>query len=493
MKNIYMISDWMKNITKSGTLKARVARGGIWIALGNSVEQMFRLTRNMVLTRILAPEAFGLMAIVMSLNAAFESFTQVGIQEAIIQNPKGQQKSYLNGAWWFAFLRGVLVYGAVFALAPWIEEFYENPGLSMLMRVAFIGLFFNSMLSPQLAIVQKRLQFKRWVFAFQGGPVLGIISTVILAFLIKNVWALAIGFVIEAFARCALSYMLCPFMPGVCFEKKHLRALLKYARGIFGLPILTFVFMRCDIFVVGKLFTMTELGLYSMAVNMAWLPFRFITVILGRIMMPAFSENQKDSKLINRWILKTTALIMFCGIPLFFLALFYGREILSIIYGVQYGAVAVPFAVIFLTAMMRTCSVPIASVYLATGKPEMHRLFTGVRAVLILAIIYPAAKYMGLAGAALAGMVSMGISFIFQISRLVDVTGFNFRNYFVLLYYSIIVSSGVCILWVLTVWFNFHSPFVKIVPGIVGFVISCLIAARMLMTNISKINDTNGT
>ena len=138
------LTKHIKQLKISTSVKARAARGGIWIGIGSSMEQVFRLIRNMILTRILAPEAFGLMAIVMAVNAAFESFTQVGIQEAIIQNPRGKEKTYLNGAWWFASVRAAILYGVVFLAAPWIAQFYNNPELTSLMRVAFIGLFFNS-------------------------------------------------------------------------------------------------------------------------------------------------------------------------------------------------------------------------------------------------------------------------------------------------------------------------------------------------------------
>ncbi len=480
-KNAFKINAAIKKLQSSGSLKARAARGGIWVGLGSSMEQIFRLGRNMILTRILAPEAFGLMAIVMAVNAAFESFTQVGIQEAIIQNPRGQEKTYLNGAWWFASVRAAILYGVVFLAAPWIAQFYNNPELTSLMRVAFIGLFFNSILSPRLAIAQKKMEFKRWVLAFQGGAVLGIFVTIVMAFFMRNVWALAIGFTVEALARCLLSYILCPFLPGVVFDRENLKALFKYAKGMIGLPILTFVFMRCDIFVVGKMFTMAELGLYSMAVNMAWLPFRFITILMGRIMMPVISERQDDKILINQWILKSTSVILLFGLPTFFLTVFYGREILTIVYGAKYGAVVVPFAIVFLAAMMRTCSVPIASVYLATGRPELHRRFTGIRAVLIVALIYPAAKYMGLAGAALAGLLSMIISFIFQIKRLADVTGFNINKYFTVLYYGLLASIGVCVLWALTQWFDYVNPFARLAPGMVGLSISYAVAVRMML------------
>ena len=106
-------------------LKERAVRGGAWLGAGTGIEQGLRFLRNIILTRLLAPEAFGLMAIVLALNTAFESFTDVGIKQAIVQNPRGQTREYLNGAWWFSCIRAVVLYGLAFWSAPFLERFYD--------------------------------------------------------------------------------------------------------------------------------------------------------------------------------------------------------------------------------------------------------------------------------------------------------------------------------------------------------------------------------
>src|ERR1700722_18198690 len=95
-------------------LKAKVFRGGVWLGSGNTVEQVARFGRNMILTRLLAPEAFGTMAIVLSAMSVFQSFTEIGVKEGLIQNPDGGEEQYVNAAWWLALGRAISVAGVLF-------------------------------------------------------------------------------------------------------------------------------------------------------------------------------------------------------------------------------------------------------------------------------------------------------------------------------------------------------------------------------------------
>jgi len=432
----------------SNTLSRRASRGALWLTAGSGTEQALRLARNMLLARILAPEAFGVMAIVIAVNAGFQSFTELGIKQAIIQNPQARRREYLNGAWWLALVRGILLYSVAFAGAPLIARFYNNPSLASLLRVAFLGILFSGAVSTKAYVAVKDMDFKRWVSVYHLGGILGISTTVTLALAIRSVWALVIGFAVEAAARCALSYIVCPFKPGFLFKKADFAALLRFAKGMLGLPILTFIFLRTDIFVIGKLCTATELGYYSMAVALAQIPIQFST-IAADIMMPAFSEMQRELDNINRSILQITSAIASLGFPIIVLLSIAGKDLLSLFYGAQYGRAAVPFAIVFATALIRVCSLPIATVYLAIGRPALHRLFVGVRALLIIILILPAVRMFGLVGAATAGLISMMIAYLFQAVQIRKLTRLNLWLYLLLFARAIAFSSIGVAIWLL--------------------------------------------
>lgn len=457
-------------------LKKETFHGGLWLTVGTGVEQGLRFLRNVILTRILAPEAFGLMAIVLAINAAFESFSEVGIKQAIIQNPKGETQSFLNGAWWFSFIRATGLYVLGYLGAPFIAQFYEDPTLTPLVRVAFLAIPLKGLMSPRAFVAMKEMKFVKWMSIEQGGGVIGILTSLFLAFWLENVWALVIGFTVESAARFVLSYFICPFFPNFHFEKALLRSLLKYARGIFGLPILTFVFMRTDIFVVGKICTSAELGLYSMGVTLARMPFLMFNNLMNKLMMPVFSKLQEDKLRINRATLGMTLMICLLGFPSLFFLILYGRKVLSVTYGSSYGVVAIPFAIAFATELLRSSSIPIATYFLMSGRPELHRLFTAIRAAFVVLLIYPAVKTFGLTGAASAALLAMVAGYVLQTQRMSRITGMRIRTYCGLFGKSIVISIPVPFLWFLSHYVS-DVPIVNIGAGVVGIAISFTLGA----------------
>ena len=410
-------------------LRTQVLRGGSWLGAGTAIEQALRLGRNMLLTRLLAPEAFGTMAIVMSISTAVESFTQIGLREALIQNPKGHDENYVNAAWWLAVGRGVVLYLLAFAVAPSIADFYRNSELTLLLRVGVLSILFSGAMSAQAWVGLKEMKFKRWAVIYHGGGICGILITVLLSLYLRNVWALAIGFAAEAAAACFLSHLLCPFRPRLRIDRSPAGELLRFSRGVVGLPFLNFIFLRADIFVVGKLYSAEQLGLYGMAVNLAQVPAIFMMNLLGQVMMPAFSQLQAAKERTNQIFLEVTRAVAFLGLPLLIFVIFYGRSLIRVLYGASYSATATCFVVACFTALINTVNGPITTVFYANGRPQLHRRFAWIRAILMVLLIYPFVRWFGLIGAALAGGVAILIGYLFQVRLIGRLTALNLNQY----------------------------------------------------------------
>ena len=235
------------------SLRAKATRGGAWVGGASVAEQASRFARNMILARLLMPSAFGAMAIVMSSSAIVGTLIDVGQKAAVVQNPRGAEKAYLNAAWWMGIGRALAVYVVIFVMAPWVSRFYGIPGLSALLRVALLSTLLEGAMSPRSILPQKEMKFGRWAAISNGGAICGVVLTVILSFILRNVWALAIGFCTENAFRCLLSYILCPGLPSLGLDRRAARDLLKFSKGIFGLSFLTLTLSRTDIFVLGKL------------------------------------------------------------------------------------------------------------------------------------------------------------------------------------------------------------------------------------------------
>lgn len=406
-------------------LKKRVAKGSLILLVGNGTEQAVRFIRNMILARLLAPEVFGLMAIVLAVNGAVETFTDLGIRYAIVQNRHSEESALSNMAWYVSVTRSVVIYLVGFLLSPYIADFYKHPELTGLIRVALLCIIFNGAISINVHLALKKLQMKKWVLIQQGGGILGVATTLILALRVHSVWALVLGVVAEAVYRLVLSYALLPHFPRFHFDRQSFDELMSFSRGVFGLGFFYFLFAQADIFFIGKICSPFDLGLYSMAASLANVPIQTVSQLIDKVGMSAFSELQDDRPRLNRAVMKIMSLLVLLGFPVIGFVYVYGARILSIVYGPVYANVALPFTIITFSFLLRLTSVPIAQIYFASGKPGYHRNFTVLRATLILLLLYPLTRKFGLSGAAFAGILAMGTGLIIQVMKLRKVTGFD--------------------------------------------------------------------
>jgi PST family polysaccharide transporter len=435
----------MAGLVSGDALRAKAMRGGLWLGIGSVAEQGSRFARNMILTRILAPSAFGAMAIVMSSSAIVGALTEVGVRQAVIQHRRGQEKEYLDAGWWLGFGRALLTYLIIFAMAPWAAHFYGLADLSPLLRVTLLGTLFDGAMSPRSALAQKDLKFGRWMVISNGGGICGVILTLVLSLVMHNIWALAIGFGSESVFRCLLSYILYPGFPSLAWDRSAIRELYEFSKQAFGLSFLNLIFSRTDIFVLGKLYPATELGLYSMGIALILTPSSFIAAMFAQTLFPALTHVQDDKDRINRILIEVTSWLILLGLPGVAVVWLCGRSLLSLAYGPQYVAAAGPLAVAAGVAFLNLLNVAITCVFTAVGRPALHRRAVTASAVVMLITIYPACRVFGMVGGQVAALVAVVISYLLQVVRMRSLTGLDLLRYAKTFIPATLAAAGILI------------------------------------------------
>jgi lipopolysaccharide exporter len=474
-------------------IKAKSARALVALSIGTFAGRGVRFIRSMVLARILAPDQIGIMAIVMSFSIAFEALTEVGVKQSIIQNKQGANTRYLNVAWWMQVIRALCLYGIAILLAPWISSFYNNPELLPLMRVAFLAIALRGFMSPRAHVLEKEYKFGRAVFLIQGSAVLGAIISIGLALVMRNVWALIIGFVIEMAILCILSFILVPFMPRFEIDRGSLVELLKYARGMFGLPILTALSFQAPILILGKVISDDQLGLYSYASLLAYVPIDLYLRTIAPVVLPVFSEKQNDKNALCRGVLRTTQWTGCIIIPLVAFMVCCASELLLLSYGPEYVAMAVPFAVLCLEIVPQNQAVSLAGVYLAVGQPHLQRRFSVIRAVALIGFMYPIAVFFGPIGAAVVIVFSSIIVLFMQVIKAREVIGLNLRQYVrsyvpgLQMALLIIITAG--LLWV----FGVDSRLIVLTITASVFIVTLAISVLILSRPKESLQSCNNT
>ena len=461
---------------RGSTLEQRFMRGSFFLAIGAVFTRGISFASKIILVRLLAPADMGLMVMILTLTTFFETMTELGVKQSVIQHKNGTEWDYKNVAWWFQGLRGVMLYAVAFFVSPWICQFYfagkdemlvihKMPELVMLTRVAFLTILLNGFVSPEIYVLAKEFKFGKMIFLNHGSTALGTIITIVLAFLMRSIWAVVIGSVGTVLILCVVSFVFCSFKPGLRFHLDSFRHVSKFARGIVGLPILTYIAFSGDVLVAGKLLPVALVGMYGMASVLAQMPKELLLRVIGPILLPAFAEKQGEKGALCRGLLKITRITALVGIPLMALAIVCSKTLLTLVYKPEYAKVVIPFSLLAVYAMLQLQAVLMGKLFFGIGKPEKHRSFVGLRAVLLLLLIYPAIKYLGLTGAAGVLVFANFTALCLQVVVLHKAIGLNIVDYALSWVLGILMAVPVvAIVWLMQS-FKPEMPFLSLLGG----------------------------
>jgi O-antigen/teichoic acid export membrane protein len=223
-----------------------------------------------ILARLLAPQIFGLMAVVNAIRTGVELLSDVGILQNIVSNPKGNEPTFYNTAWTLQALRGMLLAALCLLLAVPVARFFAYPELATILPVASLFFIFNGFDSTARALVQKQLQVARVSLFEIGITAAALVTQVALALITPTVWALVLGSVISGGATLVASYL---FIPGmrhrVMIDPESARQLLKFGRWVFLSSIVYFFAMNFDRLYFAKQISLSQLGVYGIARSLA--------------------------------------------------------------------------------------------------------------------------------------------------------------------------------------------------------------------------------
>ena len=141
------------------SLKQKAIKGTIWTVAGYGGSQFLRLVANLILTRLLVPELFGLMALANTFITGLALFSDVGIQPSIVRSPRGEEAEFLNTAWTIQVIRGCVLWIGCLVIAFPVSRFYEEPKLLWLIPIiGFNSCFLAGFKSTSLATLSRNFR-----------------------------------------------------------------------------------------------------------------------------------------------------------------------------------------------------------------------------------------------------------------------------------------------------------------------------------------------
>ncbi|MEY8830033.1 oligosaccharide flippase family protein [Sedimentitalea sp. XS_ASV28] len=271
---------------------ARATRSSAYTMGGYMAAQAIRLGANLILTRLLFPEAFGLMALVMLFLQGLQMFSDVGVGPSIMQNRRGDEPDFLNTAWTIQVIRGSILWLATLALAVPVARFYGEPQLAQLMPVAGFSLFIAGFNSTRIETAHRHMTLGRVTLIDLSSQALGAVAMIIFALIFRSVWALLVASLVAAGSKALFSHLFLPGHPNrLRWEKSAGTELIHFGKWIFLSTMCGFIITQGDRLILGKFLSIGMLGIYNIGHFLASFPFILGSAIVVKIMIPLYRDK----------------------------------------------------------------------------------------------------------------------------------------------------------------------------------------------------------
>lgn len=393
----------------SGYLKgdgyaARVVRGSALTVFSFGTETFLRLASNLILTRILFPEAFGLMALVTVVLSGAAQFSDIGIRAAIVRDERGEDLSFLNTAWTLQILRGLLLGGAVYLLATPAARFYEAPELEGLLQLSALVPVVQGFISTRFHSAGRRIHMGRITALALGNQLVSITITIALAWWMGTVWALAIGNVLGAALLVIGTHV---FLTGeknrFRLEGDAARRIITFGKYIFFSTLAGYFLHHGDKLVLGKFVSLADLAIYNIGYFLAAMPLLLSGMLNERIFFPLYArrppdESEANRKQINKARMATTAGLMSVAALMGLIV----DPLVRLLYDVRYEGAGAIATLIALALMPKMLFFSYERMSLAYGHSGRFATLTIGGAVLQMCFLLIGVSQFGLLGAILA-------------------------------------------------------------------------------------------
>ena len=394
----------VSGIMSGSNLIRRVIRSSTITVMGFGFSQVMRLATNLILTRILFPEAFGMMALVSVFLMGLAMFSDVGVGPAIMQSDRGDDEDFLNTAWTIQIIRGVGLWLVACVFAYPMAQFYGEPELIYLLPIASMTLLINGFLPTRVESANRHLLAGRVTLVDMVTQSVGVVSAVALAWITQSVWALVWSGILSAITQV---FLFGAVLPGVRnrlrWESDAADELINFGKWIFLSTICGFLIGQSDKAILGKFLSLEDFGVYNIGFFLASFPMLLGGVVTRRVLIPIYRESPPAASRENFLRLRkmrfgaTTGLLALLGVMAFS-----GVWLIDIMYDARYlgaGAVVVLIACVQMPAAIVLTYDQAA---LASGDSRRFFVLAASRATFMIAGLLIGLKFAGFVGA-LAG------------------------------------------------------------------------------------------
>ncbi len=272
-------------------------RGGTWTMVGYCASQLLKLASALTLARMLAPQAFGLVALVTVFLSGLEMLSDLGIGMDVVQNPRGDDPLFINTAFIIQTARGVVLWIIATALAYPFARFYHQPAVVSLLIVGALSVLLRGLTSGSIWGLTRHVQLGKYNLLTTGSDFFGFIVSLTWAIVSPTAWALVVGRVAGAFALVVASHWIAKYPVTTNWDSKAAKEILVFGSGIVLATGTYFLSGEAERLVVAKFVNLVELGCFALALSISTAAATGLQQIVLRVFFPMMSVSLREDRI----------------------------------------------------------------------------------------------------------------------------------------------------------------------------------------------------
>ena len=350
-----------------GSLRRSVGRGAVATALSQAVQVATQIASVLILSRILAPGDFGLVAMIAPVVGLLGMLQDFGLVQATVQK-KDLKREEVNFLFWVNVAASTAMALVIVALSPLVAAFYQEPRVGPLTAAMAVPMILGALGAQHMALLNRRMEFGRLALITVAGAVATLGVAIAWALASPSFWALFAGSLAGGALSTALAWGFSRWRPGLPHGAEGARGLLGFGAGITGFNFANFFARNLDNVLIGRVWGEAQLGFYDRAYKLLLFPLSQIANPLSRVMIPALSRMTGEPDRYRHAYFRVLNLSLLVSLPGVAFATAMADPLIPLLLGEQWRPSAPIFMALGFAGLLQPLNNPVGWLYISQGR-----------------------------------------------------------------------------------------------------------------------------
>ncbi len=348
-------------------LSASVARGASFTGAAQVVKLGCQIASVIILSRLLQPSDFGIVAMVGPVMAFVGLFQDLGLTQATVQRPKLTHQ-LVNSLFWINMAVGGTLAIALIGLSPLIADFYEEPAVGSLVAAMSVQLLLMAAGAQHHAIITRKMEMGKLAALESLAALVGLLAAIGWAYFERSFWALFVGSLVNIVFSVIGSWLISSWRPSLPRMTPGSREMVVFGAGITGFNFANFFSRNLDLIMIGRRWGDEQLGFYDRANKLLLFPLQQITYPLGKVMVPALSRLSDEPDRYRHAYLRVAPLLLIVALPGVAIAISMADQLIPLALGSQWQGTVVIFQALGFAGMLQPLNSPAGWLFISQGR-----------------------------------------------------------------------------------------------------------------------------